>query len=86
MSGHHKTIKQSISLHPSALELMGADHDGDTVTLNVLLSDEANKEIHDYFEDTISLLTPDGQLIYNTSTKWIVPMSLLFCTHHKIKE
>jgi hypothetical protein len=28
MSGIDKTVKQSISLHPSTLELMGADHDG----------------------------------------------------------
>ena len=86
MSGIDKTVKQSISLHPSTLELMGADHDGDTVTLNILMSDEANKEVREYLEDPISLLTPDGKLIYNSSTKWVVPMSLLYCTCHKIKE
>lgn len=79
-------LKQSMSLHPVTLDYLDADHDGDTVSLNILLSDEATKEVHEFLDNKISLLTMTGDLIYNLSSKWVVPMSFLFATSHKIAQ
>ena len=38
----------TIQIHPSVLEGMGADFDGDTVTLKLIFSKEANAEIENY--------------------------------------
>jgi len=82
----HMVLKQSISTHPVTLDRLDADHDGDTVTLNILLSDEANKEVHDFIDNKISMLTESGSLIYNISSKWIIPISFLCLTSHKLSQ
>lgn len=80
----HSILKQSVSLHPTTLELLGADHDGDTISLNILMSDEATNEINKFLESKSSMLTSTGTLLYNLSTKWVIPISFLFATSHKL--
>jgi hypothetical protein len=56
--------------------LMGADYDGDTVTVSMVYSTEANKELHDYSQSPAQFINLSGtngrvaekealQVIYN---------------------
>jgi len=61
----------SMSAHPSKLEGLGADHDGDTCTGNAIMTDEGKKEIHDYFASPAAYLDTDGNFLSNLSTDTI---------------
>ena len=39
---------ETVQLHPAVLKAMGADFDGDTVTLKMVYTTEANRELEDY--------------------------------------
>ena len=74
-------VRASMSLHPATLELYGADHDGDTVTLNILMSEEANKEIEEYIDSKLSMLNASGGLIYGLAGAAAnVKMAMTFLT------
>lgn len=53
----------SVSLHPSVLKGLGADFDGDTVSLSGALSTEANEECASYLNDKHRYINPSGKLV-----------------------
>lgn len=53
----------STIVHTSSLPGLGADHDGDTTSINYLMSDEANAECEAYFQERRSFITPEQRLI-----------------------
>lgn len=64
-----KRYLDSLAVHPSKLEgLGGADYDGDTVSCNSVISEEANMELNSYFNKPSSVVSPDGKLIASLST------------------
>lgn len=52
----------TLGLAPSRLLGLGADFDGDTVSCNFLTSDDAEKEIHEYFNTPKGYIDPRGGL------------------------
>jgi hypothetical protein len=64
----------TIGVNPNRLVGLGADFDGDTVSCNFLLSDDAEAEIHKYFEDPTGYIDPRGGLqMYGTDTiEWLL--------------
>lgn len=52
----------SLSVHPSKIELLQADYDGDKVTCNIVTSQEAVKEITDKLNNKTYYLDPNGGL------------------------
>lgn len=65
----NEPIKMSLSVHPATLDAYGGDHDGDTMSLIILLSDEANKNVESYLNSKISMVGANGGLVYPLSTK-----------------
>lgn len=64
----------STILHPSRLAALDADFDGDTISVNGIMSDEANKEVDAYYNSLGSLVDLSGGLLVNLDTdlvKWI---------------
>lgn len=64
----------STQLHPSRLNAavgLGGDFDGDTVSVNPILSKEANEECKKYLEGIGNLVRPDGTLSYGGATDLI---------------
>lgn len=59
---------ESTSPHTSHLSKLGADFDGDTVSLNVLYTDEANKEISNFLNTPTAYITPTGEIAYSQNT------------------
>ena len=57
--------------HPSRLAGLGADHDGDTISVNCLLSNEANEEVRDYLNHPASVITTSGRLVTGFNTDLI---------------
>lgn len=59
----------------------------DTVTLNILMSEEANKEIDEYLNSKISMMDADGSLIYGLSGNAAnVQMAMTFLTFNPLPE
>lgn len=53
----------SLSPHTSKLAKLGADHDGDVASLNILTTDESIKEINEYLDKNVAYIGPDGNMI-----------------------
>lgn len=53
---------ESLVLHPSRLPGLGADHDGDTVSLSAVWTDEGNAEIAQNLSTVTSVVGPDMKL------------------------
>ena len=81
-------VRVSLTIHPSALELYNGDHDGDTMTLNILLSDEANKEAAEYLRSPSAMLNSEGGLLYGIKSgkSGHVDMALSFLTYHQLSK
>ena len=80
-------VRASMSLHPATLALYDADHDGDTLTLNILMSKEANQEIEDYINSKLSMLDASGGLIYGLDgSADNVKMAMTFLTFADLSE
>lgn len=62
------SFMDSMSVHPSRLQGLGADHDGDTATYNVVMSDEANAESVRYLDSLQAFVDPRGGLRASSST------------------
>lgn len=64
----------TIGVNPNRLLGLGADFDGDTVSCNFLMSDDAEKEIHDYFNQPTGYIDPRGGLqMFGTDTiDWLL--------------
>lgn len=58
---------KSMSPHPAKLARLGADHDGDMMTLNILYSDEAIREVEAYFNSVRAYVGTDGRFISSTN-------------------
>jgi hypothetical protein len=61
----------SMSVHPSKLEPLGADHDGDTNSANAILSDEGKFEIANSLSMASSYIGTDGAFLPGLSTDTI---------------
>lgn len=57
------TYMETMALHYSKLDGLGADFDGDQVSCNIVWSDEAVKEIFDLLDSASTYITPDGNLL-----------------------
>lgn len=55
---------ESMSVHPSKVDGLGADYDGDMTSLNFIVSDEAVKEAKRYLHSPEAFLSPQGGLNY----------------------
>lgn len=53
----------NMAVHPSKLPNLGGDHDGDTVSANLVLMEDSNKEIDEYFNSPKSMITANRELI-----------------------
>lgn len=81
--------KQSLSVHPATLGHLDADHDGDTMSLLPILSEDANKEVDDFMQSTASILDESGNLIWGLTAggqSVVVPVTLFFCTYRPIEQ
>ena len=64
----------STILHPSRLAGLDADFDGDTISVNSVMSKEANDECNEYYNSVGALVDLNGSLLVNLDTdlvKWI---------------
>jgi hypothetical protein len=58
-----KPFIDSVVLAASRLTGLGGDFDGDTVSVNVVMSDEANAELHEFLNSPRSILNSQKQLL-----------------------
>jgi hypothetical protein len=58
----------STVLHPSKLAGLGGDHDGDTVNVNGVLSDDANAECDKHLSSVASVVGVNGKLVAGLNT------------------
>lgn len=56
------------SVHPSHLAALGGDHDGDTVSTTILLSDEAISEVKSYLGRKIYYINDSGEFSFSNKT------------------
>ena len=80
--------KQSLSVHPATLGHLDADHDGDTMSLLPILSEDANKEVENFMQSTASILDESGNLIWGLTAggqSVVVPVTLFFCTYRPLE-
>ena len=80
--------KQSLSIHPSTLGHLDGDHDGDTMSLLPILSEDANKEVESFMQSTASIIDESGGLIFGLSAggaSVVVPVTLFFCTYRPLE-
>ena len=79
--------KQSLSVHPTALERLTGDHDGDCMSLLAIMSEDANKELADYINSTKSIVDVSGKLVngINSAGGAVINMSLFFCTYGSLE-
>lgn len=61
----HASSIDSTVLHPSILGGLGADFDGDTVSVNGVLTKEANEEIGNYLDSIERYVHTNGSLVYS---------------------
>lgn len=61
----------STILHPSRLAGLDADFDGDTISVNGVMSKEANDECNNYYNSLGSLIDINGTLLVNIDTDLI---------------
>jgi hypothetical protein len=71
-------VVTSVSPHPSRLQRLSADFDGDTVSVNAVLTDESIDEIKNMLASKEYYITPTGELTYSpkTTTLELVTASL----------
>ena len=55
-------------VHESHLKALGGDYDGDALSLTMVLSDEAVKEVDDYLDKKDYYVTDTGSFIFSSST------------------
>lgn len=65
------SYQDSVSCHPSKLAGLGADHDGDMVSVNSVLTDEANAECRNYMSSSKAFLDVQKMFISGGSTDLI---------------
>ena len=60
------------------------DHDGDTLSLIILMSDEANTEIEDFMKSPISMVDASGKLVYGLDSASITKYQFYATTYHPL--
>jgi hypothetical protein len=63
-----KMYLDSVVVHPSQVVGLGADYDGDTGSLNSVMSAEAIEECRTYLKSLKSFISPDGKFIKSAET------------------
>jgi hypothetical protein len=63
-----KDYVDSLIIHDSQTRGLGADYDGDTVSLNGIMSDEATRECQEYLSSIRSIIGTDGKFFKSAST------------------
>jgi hypothetical protein len=58
---------KSMSPHPTRLAKLDADFDGDMMNCNIAYTDEAIKEVRDYFKTRRAYVGTNGQFISSTA-------------------
>jgi hypothetical protein len=58
-----------MSVHPSKLEGLAGDYDGDKGNANSIMEENANNEVTKYNNSFRSMITPTGDLYMGASTK-----------------
>lgn len=53
----------SVDMHPSVLEGLGGDFDGDTVSISGILTEEATKECKDHLNDKFRYISSNGNIV-----------------------
>ena len=61
-------FQDSLVLHDSRLKGLTADFDGDTISANAIMSDEAVQECEDYLNDPRSYINPNGKFLNSVAT------------------
>ncbi|AXH70765.1 hypothetical protein [Vibrio phage BONAISHI] len=75
----------TMAVHTAYLPHLGADFDGDMLSFQLVYSDEAVKEVDDYLSKVTSYITPQGGLLYDSTsdvTEWV----LSFTTGNGLEE
>lgn len=80
----NESIKTSMSPHPSHLEKLGADYDGDTMSLNVLMTDTAIKENEEFMNSPLSMVDANGKLIDALGNIRVVKYSFFAVSYHSL--
>ena len=66
----------SVAVHTGNLPGLGGDFDGDTVSINLLFSDQANEECENYFNKTRAYISPEQKLMMGAPSD-LIKLSLL---------
>lgn len=77
-------VKESISVPLATEGKYGADHDGDTMGISILMSDEANQEIEDYNNSPMSMVSATGNLVYGLTGKDLVSLTAFATTYRPV--
>ncbi len=77
--------KGSMSVHPSTLSAYDGDHDGDQLSLHILMSNEATDELSSFMDSPISMVSTNGNLIYGLASSKLVSYSLYAATYHPVE-
>lgn len=59
----------AMSVHPSRLQSIGGDHDGDMCSANAVFTDEAVEEVKSKLADPVYYLNPRGGFMYSAMTE-----------------
>lgn len=80
------SVKSSMSVHPSTLAAYNGDHDGDVLSLSILMSNDATAELKNYFESSTSMVNSSGNLIYGLGSGRIVKFCMFATSYHQLSE
>lgn len=75
-----KPFIDGVSLASPRLNGLGADHDGDTVSVNFVMLDESNEECKKYLDSPRSMVDTNANLIASSSTD-LIDYTLFALTH-----
>lgn len=62
------------------------DHDGDVLGLNILMSDEANKEIGEFLNSSLSMVDAAGKLVYGLSDSRLCKYNLYSTSYFPLED
>ena len=83
MNGKTKT---SLCVHPCTLDKFGGDYDGDTLSLNILMSDDATEEQRAYANKPLSLVDANGKLIYGLGSCRVTKYQMFLTSWHPLPQ
>ena len=84
-TGNGEVVRKDAKYDKQYLEgKYGADHDGDTMGISILMSDEANQEIEDYNNSPMSMVSATGNLVYGLTGKDLVSLTAFATTYRPV--